>query len=261
MPSKIEKLAQSLLKDPVKIKLAVSKPAEKIQQSAYVCYEPQKLGIIRDLFKSNSLKRVIIFSGKKDKVKDISRQLRRMHINAGEMHSDLSQAERDETMYRFKSEQIDVLVATDIVARGIDIDDIAMVINYDVPHDVEDYVHRIGRTARADKDGIAITFVNDNDIYYFMQIEQFLEKTITKNPLPQELGDGPQYVSHGKPRNGSNGRGHGNGASGGKGRGRGHGNGGHGQKSRGNNSSSSTNKSADHRGQQHRRKPTESNSK
>jgi superfamily II DNA/RNA helicase len=261
MPSKIEKLAQSLLKDPVKIKLAVSKPAEKIQQSAYVCYEPQKLGIIRDLFKSNSLKRVIIFSGKKDKVKDISRQLRRMHINAGEMHSDLSQAERDETMYRFKSEQIDVLVATDIVARGIDIDDIAMVINYDVPHDVEDYVHRIGRTARADKDGIAITFVNDNDIYYFMQIEQFLEKTITKNPLPQELGDGPQYVSHGKPRNGSNGRGHGNGTSGGKGRGRGHGNGGHGQKSRGNNSSSSTNKSADHRSQQHRRKPTEGNSK
>ena len=258
MPSKIEKLTQSLLKDPVKVKLAVSKPAEKIQQSAYVCYEPQKLGIIRNLFKSNSLKRVIIFSGKKDKVKDISRQLLRMHINAGEMHSDLSQAERDDTMYRFKSEQIDVLVATDIVARGIDIDDIAMVINYDVPHDVEDYVHRIGRTARADKDGIAITFVSDNDIYYFMQIEQFLEKTITKNPLPQELGDGPHYVSHGKPHNGSNGRGH---DTRGKGRERGHGNGGRDQKSKGNNSSLTTNKSTDHQGQQRRIKQTEGTSK
>ena len=258
MPSKIEKLTQSLLKDPVKVKLAVSKPAEKIQQSAYVCYEPQKLGIICDLFKSNSLKRVIIFSGKKDKVKDISRQLLRMHINAGEMHSDLSQAERDDTMYRFKSEQIDVLVATDIVARGIDIDDIAMVINYDVPHDVEDYVHRIGRTARADKDGIAITFVNDNDIYYFMQIEQFLEKTITKNPLPQELGDGPHYVSHGKPRNSSNGRGH---DTRGKGRERGHGNGGRNQKSKGNNSSLTASKSTDHQEQQRRIKPTEGTSK
>ena len=258
MPSKIEKLTQSLLKDPVKVKLAVSKPAEKIQQSAYVCYEPQKLGIIRNLFKSNSLKRVIIFSGKKDKVKDISRQLLRMHINAGEMHSDLSQAERDDTMYRFKSEQIDVLVATDIVARGIDIDDIAMVINYDVPHDVEDYVHRIGRTARADKDGIAITFVSDNDIYYFMQIEQFLEKTITKKPLPQEMEDGPHYVSHGKPRNSSNGRGH---DTRGKGRERGHGNGGRNQKSKGNNSSLTASKSTDHQEQQRRIKPTEGTSK
>ena len=109
------------------------------------------------------------------------------------MHSDLSQAERDEVMFKFKSQQIDVLVATDIVARGIDIDDIQMVINYDVPHDVEDYVHRIGRTARADRDGSAITFVCEPDFYYFQQIEQFLEKEITKLPVPPELGEAPEY--------------------------------------------------------------------
>lgn len=149
MPKNIEKLAQSLLKDPVEVKLAVSKPAEKIQQSAYICYETQKLKIIEDIFKAGDLKRVIIFSGSKQKVKHINQALTRLHINSGEMHSDLDQAERDDMMFKFKSGQIDVLVATDILARGIDIDDIAMVINYDVPHDAEDYVHRIGRTARA----------------------------------------------------------------------------------------------------------------
>ena len=195
MPGKIRQLAVSLLHNPVEIRLSVSKPAEKIQQSAYVCYETQKLGIIQDLFKSNELKRVIIFSGKKDKVKDITRQLKKMKINCGDMHSDLSQAERDEVMYQFKANQIDVLVATDIVARGIDIDDIRMVINYDVPHDAEDYVHRIGRTARADRDGVAITFISDTDIYRFNQIERFLGTTVKKNPLPDGLGDAPEYKS------------------------------------------------------------------
>ena len=207
MPKKIEDLANSLLKDPVVVKLAVSKPAERIQQSAYVCYEPQKLGIIRDIFKKGDLKRVIIFSGKKTKVKEINRAFIRMHINSGEMHSDLTQAERDEIMFKFKSGQIDVLVATDIVARGIDIDDVSMVINYDVPHDVEDYVHRIGRTARADKAGVAITLVSDDDMYYFQQIEKFLEKRITKNPLPKGLGDGPEYKPVGKPSAHGRGRG------------------------------------------------------
>ena len=143
MPGKIRELAMSLLHNPVEVKLAVSKPAEKIQQSAYVCYEPQKLGIIENLFKAGDLQRVIIFSGKKDKVKDIARRLKRMKINCAEMHSDLDQRERDEVMLKFKAGQVDVLVATDIVARGIDIDDILCVINYDVPHDAEDYVHRI----------------------------------------------------------------------------------------------------------------------
>ena len=193
MPTKIQQLARTLLNNPAEVKIAVSKPAEKIQQSAYICYEPQKLGIVRSLFKAGELQRVIIFSGKKDKVKDITRELKHMHINCAPMHSDLSQAERDEVMYRFKSGQVDVLVATDIVARGIDIDDILMVINYDVPRDAEDYVHRIGRTARAQRDGIAITFVSEADIRYFADIERFLERTIEKNPLPEGLGEGPEY--------------------------------------------------------------------
>ena len=206
MPDKIQQLARTLLNDPVEVKIAVSKPAEKIQQSAYICYDPQKLGIIRSLFQAGELQRVIVFCGKKDKVKDITRELQRMHINCAPMHSDLTQAERDEVMYRFKSGQVDVLVATDIVARGIDIDDISMVINYDVPHDAEDYVHRIGRTARAQRDGIAITFVCEKDMRYFSDIERFLERDIHKNPLPDGLGDGPEYTLV-SPRKSSRGRG------------------------------------------------------
>ncbi len=193
MPEKIEELAKTILKNPVEVKIAVSKPAEKIQQSAYVCYEPQKLRIIESIFRQGDLQRVIIFSGKKTKVKDITTKLTRMKINCGAMHSDLTQAERDEIMFRFKSGQIDVLVATDIVSRGIDIDDILMVINYDVPHDAEDYVHRIGRTARAQRDGRAITLVSEDDIYYFKAIEKFLEREVTKNPMPDGLDQGPDY--------------------------------------------------------------------
>lgn len=206
MPTKIQQLARTLLYNPVEVKIAVSKPAEKIQQSAYLCYEPQKLGIIRHLFKAGELQRVIIFSGKKDKVKDITRELQRMHINCAPMHSDLTQQERDDVMYRFKAGQVDVLVATDIVARGIDIDDILMVINYDVPRDVEDYVHRIGRTARAQRDGVAITFVSDADMRYFFNIEQFLAKEILKQPLPEGLGEAPAYQTV-APRKATRGRG------------------------------------------------------
>ena len=206
MPTKIQQLARTLLYNPIEVKIAVSKPAEKIQQSAYLCYEPQKLGIIRHLFKAGELQRVIIFSGKKDKVKDITRELQRMHINCAPMHSDLTQQERDDVMYRFKAGQVDVLVATDIVARGIDIDDILMVINYDVPRDVEDYVHRIGRTARAQRDGVAITFVSDADMRYFFNIEQFLAKEILKQPLPEGLGEAPAYQTV-APRKATRGRG------------------------------------------------------
>ena len=206
MPNKIQQLARTLLYKPVEAKIAVSKPAEKIQQSAYVCYEPQKLDIIRHLFKAGELKRVIIFSGKKDKVKDITRELQRIHINCAPMHSDLTQQERDDVMYRFKAGMVDVLVATDIVARGIDIDDILMVINYDVPHDAEDYVHRIGRTARAQRDGIAITFVSDKDMRYFSDIERFLEKEIAKKSLPEGIGEGPEYKPI-SPRKSTRGRG------------------------------------------------------
>lgn len=206
MPEKIQHLARTLLYNPVEVKIAVSKPAEKIQQSAYVCYEPQKLDIIRHLFKAGELKRVIIFSGKKDKVKDITRELQRIHINCAPMHSDLTQQERDDVMYQFKAGMVDVLVATDIVARGIDIDDILMVINYDVPHDAEDYVHRIGRTARAQRDGIAITFVSDKDMRYFSDIERFLEKEIAKKSLPEGIGEGPEYKPI-SPRKSTRGRG------------------------------------------------------
>ena len=193
MPQKIEELAKTLLKNPVEVKIAVSRPADKIKQSAFVCYETQKIGIIKDIFKRGDLNRVIIFSGKKQKVKAINRTLLQMKINSGEMHSDLEQAERDEMLYKFKSGQIDVLVATDIVARGIDIDDVAMVINFDVPHDPEDYVHRIGRTARADRDGVAVTFVCEDEISQFKQIEKFLGREVEKNALPEGLGDGPDY--------------------------------------------------------------------
>ena len=208
MPDKIQQLAKTIMNNPVEVKLAVSKPAEKIRQSAYVCHDAQKQGLFKHIFNDKTLTRVIVFAGKKEKVKEISRKLKQIHVNAGEMHSDLTQAERDEVMFKFKSSQIDVLVTTDIVARGIDIDDIQMVINYDVPHDVEDYVHRIGRTARADRDGMAITFVNPQDIRYFNQIEAFLEKDIEKIPIPPELGEAPEYkpVSKLRQKNGRHGR-------------------------------------------------------
>lgn len=206
MPEKIEELAKTLLKDPVEIKLAVSKPAEKIKQEAYVCYETQKMTIIKDIFKAGDMKCVIVFSGSKMKVKQLAAALQQIGINCGAMHSDLEQAERDDVMFKFKSGQFDVLVATDIVARGIDIDDIEMVINYDVPHDTEDYVHRIGRTARANRDGRAITFVNEEDQYWFQQIEKFLEKVVEKMPLPEGCGEGPEYIKLNKPSKRNNSR-------------------------------------------------------
>ncbi len=207
MPEKIEELAKTLLKNPVEIKLAVSKPAEKIKQEAYVCYETQKMTILKDIFKAGDLKRVIVFSGSKFKVKQLAASLQQIGVNCGAMHSDLEQAERDDVMFKFKSGQYDVLVATDIVARGIDIDDIEMVINYDVPHDTEDYVHRIGRTARANRDGRAITFVSEEDQYWFQQIEKFLEKVVDKMPLPEGCGEGPGYIKLNKPKKkGANGR-------------------------------------------------------
>ena len=147
----------------------------------------------RHIFLTYGQKRVIIFSSSKQKVKEINKALKSIKVNSGEMHSDLMQSQRDEVMYLFKSGQIDVLVATDIVARGIDIDDISMVINYDVPHDCEDYVHRIGRTARADHDGIAITLVRGKEIRNFMEIETFLGHEVEKIPLPKELGKAPEY--------------------------------------------------------------------
>ncbi len=193
MPAKIQQLASNILNNPVEVKLAVSKPAEKIVQAAYVCYENQKLGIIRNLFAEETPERVIIFASSKLKVKEVTKALKQMKLNVGEMHSDLEQAQREAVMYEFKAGRINILVATDIVARGIDIDDIRLVINYDVPHDSEDYVHRIGRTARANNDGVAITFVSEKEQGSFKAIERFLEKDIYKIPIPEELGEAPEY--------------------------------------------------------------------
>ncbi len=209
MPEKIEELAKTILKQPVIVKLSINKPADKIKQLAYVCHENQKTGVLKDIFKKYGQKRVLLFSCSKLKVKDITRTLLSRKINCGEMHSDLQQSQRDEIMYRFKSGQVDVLIATDIVARGIDIDDISMVINYDVPHDCEDYVHRIGRTARADNDGIAITLIRGKEVEDFMRIEKFLGYEVEKVPLPKGLGTPPEYKPLPKSMKGFHGKGKG----------------------------------------------------
>ena len=193
MPDNIMQLAGKLLTDPVCVKLSVSKPAEGIRQEAVVCHEPQKIGIIKSIFGETKPQRVIIFTGSKVKARDLAISLRHSGYNTGSMHSDLDQGERDRTMYEFRTGKTDILVATDIVARGIDIDDIQLVINFDVPHDEEDYVHRIGRTARAGKGGRAITLVNERDQVNFAQIEEFLGKEVDKLPVPAELGEAPGY--------------------------------------------------------------------
>ena len=193
MPPKIQRMAEAILKNPAEVKLEVSRPAENIRQSAFVCYEGQKTPILRSLFKTRANKRVIVFASSKLKVKELTRELRRAGVKAAEMHSDLEQARRDEVMLDFRAGRIDILVATDIVARGIDIDDIAMVVNYDVPREAEDYVHRIGRTARAGAGGYAVTLVGERDRRHFKAIEDFLEKEVLKEAVPEELGSSPLY--------------------------------------------------------------------
>lgn len=193
MPPKIQQLAERILKNPVQVKIAVSKPAEKIKQSVYVCYETQKLHILKMLFKKNPPERVIIFSSSKQKVKELARTLRGQNLKVAEMHSDLDQNVREEVMLRFKAGHVNVVVATDIISRGIDIDNIETVINYDVPHEPEDYVHRIGRTARADKEGSAITFISEREMGKFKAIERLLGKEVEKEEIPSDLGDSPDY--------------------------------------------------------------------
>ena len=193
MPAKIRQLAKTILRDPVEVKIAISRPPDSIMQTAYICEEGQKPAIIRNLFSEKSPEKVILFSGSKLKVKEITKTLRRMGLSVGEMHSDLDQAQRDSIMHEFRNNRVNMLIATDIVARGIDIDDITLVINYDVPWEVEDYVHRIGRTARAGENGMSITLVAPEEQYRFKQIEDFLEKSIFKIPLPEGIGEAPEY--------------------------------------------------------------------
>ena len=195
MPSKIRMLANKILRDPAEVSIAISKPAEGVVQGAYLAYDAQKVPLIKKLLvgKEEELKSVIIFASRKETVKSLETELRKQKLSVRSIHSDLEQSEREEVMRLFKSRQIQGLVATDIVSRGIDIDDIGLVINFDVPGDAEDYIHRIGRTARAESTGVAITFVNEKDQEKFERIEKFLEKIIQKIPLPEGMGDGPVY--------------------------------------------------------------------
>ncbi|MBR2476246.1 MAG: DEAD/DEAH box helicase [Bacteroidaceae bacterium] len=194
MPVKIRTLAKNILNNPAEINIAISKPNEAIKQMAYVCYEPQKIGLIEHIFSTPVESKTIIFSSSKIKVKDLAHRLKRMKYNVRAMHSDLEQSERDEVMLDFKNGKVSILVATDIVSRGIDITDIGLVINYDVPHDPEDYIHRIGRTARANAEGEAITFISKEEQDKFGKIERFLEREVEKITLPQELGEVPEYT-------------------------------------------------------------------
>jgi len=191
MPTNIRKMAKAIMQHPVEVQIAISRPPESINQRAADIYETQKNDYLKLLLKERGLKKVIIFVGKKQKVKELTRALRANHIDARAMHSDLEQKERDEVMLDFRNGKVDVLVATDIVSRGIDVDDIPLVINYDVPRDAEDYVHRIGRTARAENKGEAITLVSPEDKRFFNKIERFLQKTIDRVALPAELGAAP----------------------------------------------------------------------
>ena len=192
MPPKIRQMAKAIMHDPVEVQIAVSRPPETIHQMCAHVFEAQKPGFIQLALQGKNLKKVIIFAGKKQRVKDLARALRTLRIDARAMHSDLEQNERDQVMLDFRNGKVDVLVATDVVSRGIDVTDVPLVINYDVPHDAEDYVHRIGRTARAENSGEAITLVSPDDARYWHRIEQFLKKEIEILPLPQALGEGPK---------------------------------------------------------------------
>ena len=191
MPSNIRKMAKAIMNSPAEVQIAISRPPETINQQAADLFEAQKNDYLKLLLKDRSLKKVIVFVGKKQRVKDLTRALRAIHIDARAMHSDLEQKERDEVMLDFRNGKVDVLVATDIVSRGIDVDDIPLVINYDVPRDAEDYVHRIGRTARAENKGEAITLVSPEDKRFFNKIERFLQKNIDRISLPSSLGPVP----------------------------------------------------------------------
>lgn len=198
MPPKIRTLAETILKNPEEIQLAISRPPETIMQTAYICYDTQKIKILEDLFSKARPQRVIIFASAKVKVKELTNTLRRMKFNVAEMHSDLEQSQREEVMKDFKNGKIDILVATDVVARGIDINDIRLVVNFDIPHDPEDYVHRIGRTARGTNgEGLAITFVSPEEQTGFKRIEDFLGKEVYKIPIDPSFGETPEY----KPEN------------------------------------------------------------
>lgn len=194
MPEKIRQLARRILNEPAEINIAISRPPEKIVQRAFVVFEEQKLHLLKYLLKKTPFKSALIFCSRKQNVKQLSRSLQSSQFNIAEMHSDLEQSKREEVLNGFNSGRIPILVATDILSRGIDIDTIDLVINYDVPNDGEDYVHRIGRTARAEADGMAFTFISEKEQNKFAAIEKLLGHPIEKSHVPQELGPTPGYT-------------------------------------------------------------------
>lgn len=193
MPPKIRQLAKKILKDPEEISIAISKPAEGVLQAAFMTYDAQKVPLVKHLLSAKKVNSVLIFSSTKDNVKRLNRELQKLKFNCEAIHSDLEQQEREHLLRRFKNRDIQIVVATDVMSRGIDIDGIGLVMNYDVPSDGEDYIHRIGRTARASSTGVAFTLVNEDDMYKLNGIEKLLEKEIPKAKLPAELGEGPVY--------------------------------------------------------------------
>lgn len=193
MPPSIRSLAQKLLHHPEQISIAISKPAEGVTQGAYLVYDAQKNELIKSILKAKEYASVLIFSSTKQKVKVLQRELHVAGLKAKAIHSDLEQDEREEVLRSFRNKQTQILVATDILSRGIDIEDIGLVINYDLPNDAEDYIHRIGRTARASTKGEAITFINEYDQFKFYKIEQLMEREVEKRPLPDHLGEGPVW--------------------------------------------------------------------
>jgi len=218
MAPEIRTLAKQVLHDPVEISIALSKPAEGVKQEAYVIWEAQKAGILEHILRTNEATSIVIFAGKKVEVRNLARHLHKRGFNAQGMHSDLEQSEREQVMLDFRNRKLRILVATNVVSRGIDIDDIDLVINYDVPRDPEDYVHRVGRTARAAKKGQAVTFVNDQDMREFGRIEKLIGYEVPKVPVPESLGPAPEYRPDERPKKsaGSSDRRQGSGRSGGR---------------------------------------------
>ena len=199
MPSRIRALASKILRNPQEVSLAISKPAEGIVQEAYLFRDDQKEKLITRLLKESAYPSVLIFASTKDNVKHLGRLLPKLGLPSKAIHSDLEQTEREEILREFKNKQLKLLIGTDVLSRGIDVDGIGLVVNYDVPPDPEDYIHRIGRTARAESTGHAITFVNERDQRRFFQIEKLIGREITKTPLPDGIGPSFEYMPQ-KPR-------------------------------------------------------------
>lgn len=193
MPPKIRTLAKKILHDPAEVNIALAKPPEKIVQKAFILYDAQKIPLTKMLLTGSRFKSILIFCSKKQNVKSLTRELKQSGIQVAEIHSDLEQSQREEVLRRFTTKRLPVLVATDILSRGIDIDHIDLVINFDVPHDGEDYIHRIGRTARAEMDGTAYTFVNQREQNKFAAIESVLGQPVPKARVPEQLGPSPAY--------------------------------------------------------------------